>query len=80
VRPPGVWDRSGRSVRGGVLGALVEENLLAIGGYGTSYMPIDACYQLCESRTCCSPGGSELTARLRVLRQLPPPRSSLAAV
>lgn len=67
MRPPGVWDRSRRSVGGGVLGALVEENLLAIGRYGTSYTPIGVCYQLCESRACCSASsGSALTPNLRV--------------
>jgi hypothetical protein len=69
VRPPGVWDRSGRSVGGGVLGALVEENLLAIGRYGTSYTPTDVCFQILESRACCSgPSGSESTANLTVPR------------
>jgi len=46
VRPSGVWDRNGRSVRGDVLEALVEKDLLAIGRYVTSYTLIDVCYQV----------------------------------
>lgn len=46
MRPRGVWGRSGSSVGGGVLGALVEGYLPAIGGYGTSYTPTDMCYRI----------------------------------
>jgi hypothetical protein len=44
VRLSRVWDRNDRSVRDGILEALVEEGLLAIGRYSISYMLIDACY------------------------------------
>lgn len=79
MRPRGVWGRSGRSVGSGVLRALVEEDLLAIGRYRTSYVARQLmCAIGLESlgRAVLAQVGA--IAKLTLPRWLPPPRFPLA--
>ena len=63
---------SGRSVGGGVLRALVEENLLSTGGYGTNYTPTEVCYRTWESRACCSGSSGSESSVIMTMSRLGP--------
>ena len=63
---------SGRLVRGGVLRALVEENLPSNGGYGTNYTPTEVCYPTWESRTCCSGSSGSESSVIMTMSRLDP--------